>query len=324
MKMDEEINILDYVKVIIKWKDLIASFIIILIVLIFIISLALPRNYKAETVLLIPQQSGKGIEGIIALSSMMTGSSVNMPANLTQSLIGRTTNFSDILKSKTIAEMIVDGLSLQRHYPGAKKDGLIAMVRKKIKVKEQRGILRISVIDRDPRLAADIANYSVLALDEFNKKGNIQFTKRIREFIREQLAMAKVDLSDAEEKFKKYETQSQMVKMSEKELMLGRLMREVKVREAIYTMLMQEYEKTKLDEAKEELFFEVLDPAKTPRSPSSPRPVLYLFFALFMGGMAAVFLAFFFEYLEGLGVKVPMFRIWENKEWQKTLKFWIK
>lgn len=319
--MQEELNILDYLKVVLKWKEFIISFTAAVVTLTVLACLVTPWTYRAETTLLIPSQTGKGLEGLIALSSMVGGSAMSVPTDMTQSLVGRTTNFSDILKSKTIARMIIDGLGLNSYYRVRSREKLISMVQKKLMIKEQKGLLKISANDRNPRLAADIANYSVIALDEFNKKGNIQFARRMKKFISEQLVAAKVDLSDAEEKLKKFETQSQMVKISEKELMLARLLRDVKVKEATYTMLMQEYEKSKIEEAKEELFFEVLDPAQPPKRPYVPKPFLYSIIALILGGFCAIFLAFFFEYLKELGIKVPQIDYGREIKWpiQKKL-----
>jgi len=318
--MEEELNILDYLKVISKWKKFIISFTGAAVVITVLTCVVMPWTYRAETTLIIPSQSNKGFEGLLALSSIMAGPAVNVPSDMSQSLLGqsllgRTTNFSDILKSRTIAEMLVDGLALQEHYHTRDKEKLISMVQKKMKVKEQKGLLKIYAEDKSPRLAADLANYSVIALDNFNKKGNIQFAKRLKNFVREQLAAAKVDLSNAEENLKKFETQSQMVKISEKELMLLRLTRDVKVKEAIYTMLMQEYEKSRIDETKEELFFEVLDPAYPPKGPYVPKPFLYSLMAAVLGGFCSVSLAFFFEHLESLGINVPQINYEREIKW---------
>jgi len=92
-------------------------------------------------------------------------------------------------------------------------------------------------------------------------------------------------------------------------------MRDVKVKEAIYTMLMQEYEKSKLDETKEELFFEVLDPAYPPKGPYVPKPFLYLLMAAVLGGFCAVSFAFFFEHLESLGINVPQINYEREIKW---------
>jgi uncharacterized protein involved in exopolysaccharide biosynthesis len=313
--MEKEIDILDYYNVIKKWKEFIISFTLVIVILTGVFCVILPSKYRAETVLLIPQQSGKAMESIVALSSMMAGSSISIPSDISQSSLGRTTNFTDILKSKTLAYMIVNGLNLSETYHIKNKEALIAIVQKKLKVKEQKGILKIYAEDRDPRLAADIANYSVIALDEFNKKGNMQFARRLRIFTAEQLANAKVDLQTAEEKLKKFENQAMLVKVSDRELLLARLMRDVKVQEAIYTMLLQEFEKSKIEEAKEDLFFEVLDPATTPKSPFRPKPLLYSFLSIFIGLFISTLIAFFFEYLEKLGVKIPKIDYRKEVKW---------
>lgn len=320
--MDEELNLLDYTKVILKWRKFIVSFTAAAVALTVFVCLLMPWTFRAETTLLLPSNSNKGLEGFLALSSMMGGSALSMPTDITQSLVGRTTSFSDILKSKTVAGMIIDGLNLYGYYHVRSKERLVPVIQKKLKVREQKGLLKVYAYDSSPRLAADLANYSVIALDEFNKKGNIQAARRLKKFVSEQLAAAKVDLAEAEEKLKKFETQSQMVKISEKELMYAQLLRDVKVKEAIYTMLMQEYEKSKIDEAKEELYFEVLDPAQVPRRPYVPKPFLYSVIALVLGGFSAVFLAFFFEYLEGLGIKVPQVDYEKEIKWEIPKRPW--
>jgi len=313
--MNDELDLTAYYNVVVKWKKFIISSTAAIVILTVLMCLVMPWTYRADTTLIIPEQNTRGLEGILALSTMMSGSTTTIPTNLSRTMIGRTINFTDILKSKTLAGMIVDGLNLGEVYGNRDRGAMIKMVQKKIKVKEQKGVLTIYAYDRAPRVSADIANYAVIALDEFNKKGNIQYAKRLNNFLREQLAIAKVDLSDAEEKLKKFETQSQMVKISERELLLGRLLRDVKVKEALYTMLFQEYEKTKIEEAKEELFFEVLDPASVPKKPYIPKPFQYSIASLFLGGIVSVFFAFLLEYLESIGIKVQQVDYERKIEW---------
>jgi uncharacterized protein involved in exopolysaccharide biosynthesis len=303
--MKEELNILDYFNVIKKWRKFVIAFTCSLVVLTVAFCLVVPWKYRAETTIMVPQRAAKGMEGMLALSSMLTGSTINLPTDMSETLIGRSNFFPDILKSRSVAMIMIDGMHLMSRYPGKSTDDLIALVRGKLKVKEIKGILYIYAFDRDPRFAADLANYAVMALDEFNRQNNYLFSNRTKNFVMEQIATAKVSLGDAEENLKKFETQSQMVKISERELMLERLMREVKVKEAVYTMLMQEYEKTKIDEAKQELNFEVLDSARPPKSPFFPKPLLYAGMSLVLGIFFGVIISFIFEYLESLGIKIP-------------------
>lgn len=317
MNMIKEPEFKDYLNIVHKWRDEIAAITMSAVILTVFFCMIVPWTYRAETTILLPQQSGQALQGIMALSSMMTGSTVNMPTDMSQSLVARNSNFGDILRSTTLAHMIIEGLDLDKFYPGRSKESLIKMIKKNLKVREQKGILKISYLSRDRKLSADIANYSVLALDEFNKKGNVQYARRMKNFISEQLVIAKVDLSEAEEKLKKFETQSQMVKMSEKELMLSRLLRDVKIKEAVYTMLLQEYERSKIEEAKEELFFEVLDPATAPKGPYTPRPFLYAILSAILGAMFAVSIAFLLEFFEGQGIKLNIPDLRQEIKWLK-------
>jgi len=300
--MNEEINILDYLKVIWKRRG-----IVVLIATFCLISTAavcsiVPPWYKASTTILLPAES----KSVSLLSSIASEIPIRMPLDLKSSLVERSTNFKDILESETIAEMVIDGLNLEREFPRFKsRASLVKALQKMVKVKQGRGIMTLSVETRSPRLSRDMSNYFILALDDYNQKSNVQIAKKTRIFVKEQLVEAKVDLAQAEEKLQRFKSESMKVKVSERELILARLLRDVRVKEALYTLLLQEYEKSKIEEAREAQFFEVLDPAKLPRSPSKPRLKLSLVISGVLGLLVGSFSAFLFEYLESSGVKVP-------------------
>jgi len=299
--MEEEINLLDYWRVMVKRKELIIIPTCVAIIVAVFVSLSLPKIYKAETTVLLPQRGG-GVSGALA---SLAGFSISLPIDLSGAL-GRTTNYVDILGSYSLAEMVVEGLDLKKEFPKIKKkDDLIKTIQGSVKAKEQKGIITISVENQDPRLAADVANYYALALDRFNQRANLQVATRTRIFIREQLEKAKADLNLAEDRLKRFQTEVTLVKEKERELALGRLMRDVKIKEGVYTLLSQEYEKAKIEEAKEGQFFEILDPAYPPKIPSKPRVKLNIAIAGMLGLFTGIFLAFFSEYLEGLGFKAP-------------------
>lgn len=301
--MGEEVNLLDYGRVVWKWRKFIAGFTCLVLFFTVLVYSVMPWTYTAETTIIIPQRE-KGFDPITALTS---NSYMNLPTDIFQSSFGRTKNFSDILKSYSLAREVVDGLKLYNEYPRIKdRESLVKKIMKSIKVKDGKNMIRIYVSSKSPKLAASIANYYILALDNFNKKGNFMVARRISEFLRQKIAEAKIDITEAEEKLKKFETETQLVKISDKELKLSTLMRDAEVKEAVYSMLMQEYEKSRIDEVKEELFFEILDTARPPKYPSNPRVLLYPILAISMGLFVGGFLSFFFEHLEDLGVKLAL------------------
>ena len=301
---EEEINILDYSRVLWKWRNLIIVLACVSIIITTAISLILPYKWKAEATLLIPQKQSGG-----ALSSIISGMATTLPLDISSSILGRSTNFKDILESRTVTDKVIDTLNLGERFPESKERWKLekAMMEKMLSVKEdkQGNIITVSVETKSPTLAAAMANAYLIALDDYNQVNNLLVSKQTSAFIREQLAGAKVDLGLAEEKLKDFEVEATLVKIAEKELKRARLWRDVQIKEEIYKVLSAEYEKAMFEEERNASFFEILDSANIPKKKSSPQTKLNIAIAfissLFLGG----FLAFFFEYLEGLGVKVP-------------------
>ncbi len=300
--MNEEVSILDYLKVIWKKRDVVLLIILVSLISAAIFCSVLPPKYEATTTILLPTKSNS----LSGLSSIISEFPVVMPLDLKSSLLQRSTNFKDILKSETLAEMVINGLNLEREFPKVKsKDSLVRKLQKMVKVREGKGIITLAVETGSPRLSRDIANYYILALEGYNQQNNVLIATKTRIFIKEQLAEARADLALAEEKLQKFKSESMKVKVSDRELILARLLRDVRVKEALYALLLEEYEKSKIEEAREAQFFEILDPAKLPGSPSKPKVVLSLAASLLLGFFIGSFTAFLFEYLEGFGIKTP-------------------
>lgn len=301
--VEEEINLLDYIRVLWKRKNLIIVLACVAVIFTTIVSLILPYQYKADATILIPQKESKG-----SLASLVSGIPV-LPLDITSSILGRSTNFKDILESRTVTEKVVEMLDLEEGFPEYKERWKLekAIMKKMLSVKEdkQGNVITVSVETKSPALAAAMTNAYLLALDEYNQKSNLLVAKRTSSFAMEQLVQAKVALNLAEEKLKKFEVESTLVKIADKELRRARLWRDVKIKEEMYKLFVGEYEKAKLEEARNTQFFEVLDPAKIPKNKSKPRIKLNIAIALISSLFLGAFLAFFFEYLEGLGVKVP-------------------
>jgi len=78
----------------------------------------------------------------------------------------------------------------------------------------------------------------------------------------------------------------------------GRLMRELKVQETLYTLLTSQYEQAKLAEARDTPTVQVLDPAVPAEKKSKPRIRLNVMIAGILALFVGIFLAFFLEYLE--------------------------
>ncbi len=91
---------------------------------------------------------------------------------------------------------------------------------------------------------------------------------------------------------------SSLKSVPEKELELGRLMRDKAVADNIYTMLLQKREEAKITEAEKIGNIRIIDPARIPYRPIRPRKLLNLIIGLIVGCSLGVGLALFLESLD--------------------------
>jgi capsular exopolysaccharide synthesis family protein len=98
--------------------------------------------------------------------------------------------------------------------------------------------------------------------------------------------------------------ESEAMELSRKGIDYGSLQRDATTNRAMYESLLQRAKETNVAGELKASNIRVVDPATVPRSPISPRKSLNLLLALFGGGIFAVGLAFFFEYLDNR-VKSP-------------------
>jgi uncharacterized protein involved in exopolysaccharide biosynthesis len=191
-KREEEITLQDYWNVLCRRKTLITGLFLVVVILTMIISLLMPKYYKSETVIMAasPEMGGLGT----ALSSIPLAGAV------ASSLTGLTTPADKILvflKSRTVAEMIIRRFDLMHVFykskwdttKGAWKDPedpprmeeAVKYLAKKVAdfKKDKSGSVTITVEWKDPKLAADIANYYVAALTEVMKDKSVNTTIQI-------------------------------------------------------------------------------------------------------------------------------------------------
>ncbi len=101
-------------------------------------------------------------------------------------------------------------------------------------------------------------------------------------------------------------------------MQLGRLLREAKVQENVFELLISQYELAKIEEAKDMDVVQVLDKAFPPDKKSTPNRFLIM---LLSGGSAlliAIFLSFYLEYLDFVKGENPV----HYQEFINALKSW--
>jgi len=290
--MEEEINILDYLKVIWKWKTLI----IIIIVLFGLFSwwkaIGEPKMYKTDATLLPPSGGSSGLGALVS----------SLPIPIDVSGIGggsKGVNYKDIFQSRIVAERVVDQLKLAKYFPDIEdKMDLVSTIQASIKVNEG-SVIKVEVEAKTADLAVWIAEGYLKALEWYNQTNNIQTAHRTRVFIEGQMADAESRLRGAEGRLRFYGEQKDTYFDSDiaRTIALERYKREIEAYAQLYTMLMGEREKAKIDETKEGQFFQVLDMPIAPKSPYKPNVKLQTMIGLAVGLFVGIFLAFFIEYI---------------------------
>jgi len=78
----------------------------------------------------------------------------------------------------------------------------------------------------------------------------------------------------------------------------GRLKRDALIQQKLFELLTQQYELAKIEEAKDELTFQVIDAAIAPEKRIKPKRALNVMLAGVVSLFLGIFIAFFLEYVD--------------------------
>lgn len=216
--------------------------------------------------------------------------------------------FPDILRSRRLLEAL-----LRRSYPARDgrahaladwvQPGADSPQRTEKAVKELRrrfdvaidrrtNLLRLAVSDRDPVLAAAVANAAIAELQDLLLHAMETQASANRRFIEGRLAAAEGELSRAEAVLRDFRDANRHVDGSPRLLLeQARLLREVRTREEVVIALTRQYEIARVEENRDVPVLNVIDPAVTPAFAAGPRKSLFAAGGLLLGLALGVALA---------------------------------
>src|ERR1035437_5161788 len=210
---DDEISLLDLLIVLAERKRIIFRVTAVFAILAIIVSLVLPKRYTATVTLLPPQQnSSMGA----ALASQL-GNLGGMAALAGGSLGLKTPNdmFVGMLKSRTVEDAMVQHFGLMQEYDRK----YLSDARKTFESRAtidgsgKDGLIHISVEDRDPQRAAELANGYVNRFRIQSQHLAITEASQRRLFFEQQLEQAKDNLAIAEEALKQTEQKTGLIQL---------------------------------------------------------------------------------------------------------------
>jgi uncharacterized protein involved in exopolysaccharide biosynthesis len=267
-----EATIFDYGHIIYRHWRLVLLICIPAVVGTAVWSLVMTPTYQAQTSIVPPldsMQRGSVLGG--GLLSGMEGAFLRSALNVT----GVADMYVGILESSAVADTLMDRFDLMKIYRCSERWRAMDRLRENTQIKvTKEGIVRISVVDRDPDRAAALANAYVAELDLQNKRlsGGQATSKRV--FLENRL-------KEIEEKFSRIESLPS---------------REALVQETLYELLTRECELAKIDEAKSMPTIQILDSASPPEHKFKPNRRMMVMTAAVGSFAMALLLAFFVEY----------------------------
>jgi tyrosine-protein kinase Etk/Wzc len=206
-------NLVDYLNVLVKHGRLIGYTVCVALILSTIVSLLLPKMYTATARILPPRENSTG------LSSLLSGQEDPL-GGLAGNLIGNQTPaalYVGIMKSRSVADSLNQKFNLKELYDLKYIEDVYSTLAKRsaIEISKKDQLIYVSVSDRDPVRAADMANAYVNMLDRFNRKLNITQGKRKRLFLEDRLKEVRADLEKAEMDLKIFQEKYRLVSIEE-------------------------------------------------------------------------------------------------------------
>jgi len=158
-------------------------------------AMLMPSIYTGRTTLLPPQQQ----QNLAGLALGQLGA-LGALAGTAAGLRGPAEQFVGLMRTETIADRVIDALGLMQVYKTTfREDARRALAsRTRVSVDRRDGLISIEVDDRDPNLAAAIANRYVQELRRLGSELAITEAQQRRRFFEAQLEMTRKRLAQSQ------------------------------------------------------------------------------------------------------------------------------
>ncbi len=209
---EEEITLREYVAFLTRRWRLIIGLFSFAIAAVSVITMTSVKIYESTATLLAPKEGGASLLGGFATAGLLQ----QMPGLSVPSLAPNRDMLLGILRSRTVAQAVVERFSLQARYRVRYSEDAIKTLHEMTNISVSReGVISVRVLDMDPRVAADVANFFVEQLDRLAGRYGMGEAGHQRIFLSEQLARAKVDLDSAEQKLRRFQERNRAVALQE-------------------------------------------------------------------------------------------------------------
>ena len=217
---DEEINLLDYWRVIRKRGRMILGLVLVPVLAVGVYTYFFATKiYESRAAILAPKESGGGGASGVAAALLNSSGAGQLLGGLGGLLGGGGTNrdtFVAILKSRSMAADLVDRFGLEKYYEAKYRDQAIKMLQDVTEITvSKEGVIAVVVEDKSPKLAADIANAYITNLDRLFARLGTTDASRQRAFVADRLETTERALRRAEEALRHFQETNKAIVLTE-------------------------------------------------------------------------------------------------------------
>jgi len=206
---EESIHWLDVCAALVRQRKIIIIIPLVTTVLAFTASLLITPKYVSTAVIMPPQQQSSSVSAMLGQLGGLASAAGSIAG-----LKNPNDLYVGMLQSRTISDNLIERYKLQERY---NKDTLDETREKLAKVRfvsnGKDGLIGVSVEDKDPKFAAELANAHVTELAVLTKGLAITEAARRRVFFEKQLKAAKEELANAEVAMRKMQETTGMLQL---------------------------------------------------------------------------------------------------------------
>jgi tyrosine-protein kinase Etk/Wzc len=201
-----------YLELLARRRRFILSVVLVVTIIATVVAFLLPKWYRADALLLPPKEATSTLDQMSKFSEVvsLTGG-LDLPVMVTPSDV-----YARILRSHAVCDGIIDRFDLKNRYHA---DNLVEtydelMKHAKFRVTEE-GLLDIGVEDKNPQVAADMANAFVDEIGKVNKDITSARSRQNRQFIEDRLSQVKSELDAARDALEQFQETNKTVDFDE-------------------------------------------------------------------------------------------------------------
>ncbi|HIE03650.1 MAG TPA: hypothetical protein EYP61_02700 [Candidatus Latescibacteria bacterium] len=306
-----EVDLFDYVEVVVRRRWLIVFGTAICVLSTLLYSTKMKKKYRAEASILPSEERDY-------LARLILGTE-GRP-------VGTSSVYMDILSSIPVMKAVLER-EYEYHLDGEEVKGTLKEYLRastvhqgiralkgisKFSQARKTGIITISVTTRSPDLSAAVANEFVRQLQIYNTQRRRTKAKEQLKFIEKRLEEVKEELAKAERRLADFKRKNRNLialggssgkgsisfSLPDLAMELSRLEREVSLKSELFGTLTKQYELVRIEAKKETPVIDVLNWAEPPDRPTGRGMKFLLLLSFITGGFVSVGMAFFLEYVE--------------------------